>query len=109
MIKVGINGFGRIGRLVFRCIENRRLLGSNIEVVAINDPFSEVNYMAYQLKYDSVHGTCNYNIKSKFIFLCISFVFQIFPFSDFHCQMFFFLLFRCSCPELYVSDFPFHI
>ena len=69
MVKVGINGFGRIGRLVFRCIENRRLLGSNIEVVAINDPFSEVNYMAYQLKYDSVHGTCNYNIKSDSDFI----------------------------------------
>ncbi len=62
MVKVGINGFGRIGRLVFRCIEDRRLKGEDIEVVAINDPFSEIDYMGYQLKYDSVHGTCKYNI-----------------------------------------------
>jgi len=62
MIKVGINGFGRIGRLVFRCIENRRLRGENIMVVAINEPFSELDYMAYQLKYDSVHGKASYEI-----------------------------------------------
>lgn len=62
MVKVGINGFGRIGRLVFRCIEDRRLKGEDIEVVAINDPFSEIDYMGYQLKYDSVHGICKYNI-----------------------------------------------
>jgi glyceraldehyde 3-phosphate dehydrogenase len=62
MVKVGINGFGRIGRLVFRSIENRRINDEPIEVVAINDPFSEIDYMAYQLKYDSVHGKCNYNI-----------------------------------------------
>lgn len=62
MIKVGINGFGRIGRLVFRCIENRRLRGENIMVVAINEPFSELDYMAYQLKYDSVHGKVSYEI-----------------------------------------------
>ena len=46
MVKVGINGFGRIGRLVFRCIEERRLRGENIEVVAINEPFSDLEYMA---------------------------------------------------------------
>ena len=51
MIKVGINGFGRIGRLVFRA----SLLRDDIEVVAIND-LIEVDYMAYMLKYDSVHG-----------------------------------------------------
>jgi len=62
MVKVGINGFGRIGRLVFRCIEDRRLNGEDIKVVAINDPFSEIDYMGYQLKYDSVHGICNYEI-----------------------------------------------
>ena len=65
MVKVGINGFGRIGRLVFRSIEDRRLNGENIQVVAINDPFSETNYMCYQLKYDSVHGKCNYEICEK--------------------------------------------
>lgn len=51
MIKVGINGFGRIGRLVFRASLQRE----DIEVVAIND-LIEVDYMAYMLKYDSVHG-----------------------------------------------------
>lgn len=50
-IKVGINGFGRIGRLVFRAAENFE----NIQVVAINDLVS-VEYMAYMLKYDTVHG-----------------------------------------------------
>lgn len=50
-IKVGINGFGRIGRLVFRAMAER----SNIEVVGIND-LIDAAYMAYMLKYDSVHG-----------------------------------------------------
>lgn len=53
-IKVGINGFGRIGRLVFRA----SLTKENIEVVAIND-LLDVNYMAYMLRYDSVHGHFN--------------------------------------------------
>jgi len=51
MIKVGINGFGRIGRLVFRAAQSR----SDIQVVGINDLIS-VEYMAYMLKYDTVHG-----------------------------------------------------
>ena len=51
MIKVGINGFGRIGRMVFRASVNR----TDIDVVAIND-LLEVEYLAYMLKYDSVHG-----------------------------------------------------
>lgn len=55
-IKLGINGFGRIGRIVFREIMNRE----NIEVVAIND-LLEVDHLAYLLKYDSVHG----NFKGK--------------------------------------------
>ncbi|RRQ45554.1 type I glyceraldehyde-3-phosphate dehydrogenase [Chryseobacterium sp. SC28] len=50
-IKVGINGFGRIGRLVFRAMTERE----NIEVVGIND-LIDAAYMAYMLKYDSVHG-----------------------------------------------------
>ena len=49
-IKIGINGFGRIGRLVFRSA-----LARNVEVVGINDLF-DANYLAYMLKYDSVHG-----------------------------------------------------
>jgi glyceraldehyde 3-phosphate dehydrogenase len=48
--------------LVFRCIEDRRLRGENIQVVAINEPFSDLDYMAYQLKYDSVHGIAEYDI-----------------------------------------------
>lgn len=51
MIKVGINGFGRIGRLAFRTIINR----DHIEIVAIND-LLDVEHLAYLLKYDSVHG-----------------------------------------------------
>ncbi|WP_299064086.1 type I glyceraldehyde-3-phosphate dehydrogenase [uncultured Polaribacter sp.] len=51
MIKIGINGFGRIGRLAFRSTVNR----PNVQVVAIND-LLDVDYLAYMLKYDSVHG-----------------------------------------------------
>ena len=51
MIKIGINGFGRIGRLVFRAAQTR----DDIQVVAIND-LIDVEYMAYMLKYDTVHG-----------------------------------------------------
>lgn len=53
-IKIGINGFGRIGRLVFRASFDR----DNIEVVAIND-LLDVDHLAYLLKYDSVHGRFN--------------------------------------------------
>ena len=53
MIKIGINGFGRIGRLVLRAsLENF----NDVKVVAINDPFISVDYMAYMLKYDSAQG-----------------------------------------------------
>ena len=51
MIKVGINGFGRIGRFVFRAAQNR----SDIQIVGIND-LLDADYLAYMLKYDSVHG-----------------------------------------------------
>ena len=51
MIKIGINGFGRIGRLVMRIASQRE----NVQVVAIND-LIDVDYLAYMLKYDSVHG-----------------------------------------------------
>lgn len=59
-VKLGINGFGRIGRLVFRESFNR----DNVEVVAIND-LLEVNHLAYLLKYDSVHGKYNQNVEVK--------------------------------------------
>jgi len=50
-LKVGINGFGRIGRLVLRCC-----IEKGVEVVAINDPFIDPEYMVYMFKYDSTHG-----------------------------------------------------
>ncbi len=59
-IKVGINGFGRIGRLVFRAAQNR----NDIEVVAIND-LIDVDYMAYMLKYDTVHGRFDGTVEVK--------------------------------------------
>ena len=59
-IKVGINGFGRIGRLVFRAAVNN----PNIELVGIND-LIDVEYMAYMLKYDSTHGRFNGEVSVK--------------------------------------------
>ena len=60
MIKIGINGFGRIGRIAFRAAINR----DNVEVVAIND-LLDVDYLAYLLKYDSVHGRFNGEVEVK--------------------------------------------
>ena len=60
MIKVGINGFGRIGRLVFRAIQDK----SNVQVVGIND-LLDVDYIAYMLKYDTIHGKFNGSIEVK--------------------------------------------
>ncbi|MCO6552907.1 MAG: glyceraldehyde-3-phosphate dehydrogenase [Gilliamella sp.] len=59
-IKVGINGFGRIGRIVFRAAQKR----SDIEIVAIND-LLDVDYMAYMLKYDSTHGRFDGTVEVK--------------------------------------------
>ena len=56
-IRIGINGFGRIGRLVLRASLERK----DMEVVAINDPFIDAEYGAYLFKYDTVHGTSNYD------------------------------------------------
>jgi glyceraldehyde 3-phosphate dehydrogenase len=56
MIKVGINGFGRIGRLVFQALVEQGVLGKQVEVVAVVDISTDAEYFAYQLKYDSVHG-----------------------------------------------------
>ncbi|CAN8103483.1 unnamed protein product [Discula destructiva] len=59
MVKVGINGFGRIGRIVFRnAVEH-----PDVEIVAVNDPFIEPTYAAYMLKYDSTHGNFKGDIK----------------------------------------------
>ena len=52
MIKVGINGFGRIGRLVFRAAQER----NDVQIVAVNDPFLDLDYLIYMLQYDTVHG-----------------------------------------------------
>lgn len=61
MVKVGINGFGRIGRLVFRAA----CANPNVEVNAINDPFIDVDYMVYMLRYDTVHGQFQGTIEVK--------------------------------------------
>ncbi len=55
-IKVGINGFGRIGRMVFQAICDQGLLGNEVDVVAVVDVSTDAKYFAYQIKYDSVHG-----------------------------------------------------
>tara|TARA_R110002073_G_scaffold40547_5_gene115051 strand:- start:157084 stop:158079 length:996 start_codon:yes stop_codon:yes gene_type:complete len=60
MIKIGINGFGRIGRIAFRAAINR----SNVQIVAIND-LLDVDYLAYLLKYDSVHGAFDGEVSVK--------------------------------------------
>ena len=78
-VKVGINGFGRIGSLAFRAaVEN-----DNVEVVGINDPFIALDYMGYMLKYDTVHGRFKGTIdvqgdklvvngKSIFVYSCMN-------------------------------------
>jgi glyceraldehyde 3-phosphate dehydrogenase len=60
MIKIGINGFGRIGRLAFRSAVKRE----NVQIVAIND-LLDVDYLAYMLKYDSVHGAFDGTVEVK--------------------------------------------
>jgi len=64
MIKIGINGFGRIGRLVFRAICDQGLLGKQIQVVAVNDLVPADN-LAYLVKYDSVQGRAKEEVYSK--------------------------------------------
>ena len=60
-IKLGINGFGRIGNLSFQAA----LAKEGVEVVAINDPFITADYMAYMTKYDTVHGRFNGTVEAK--------------------------------------------
>src|SRR6188474_3162769 len=64
MIKIGINGFGRIGRLVFRAICDQGLLGKEIDVVAVNDLVPADN-LAYLVKYDSTQGKAKETVSSK--------------------------------------------
>ncbi len=61
-MKIAINGFGRIGRLVFQSLVNQKLLGTKFDVVAIVDLSTDAKYFAYQLKYDSVHGRMDADI-----------------------------------------------
>ena len=60
-VKIGINGFGRIGTLAFQAA----LKKDEVEVVAINDPFVAADYMAYMTKYDTVHGRFDGEVSSK--------------------------------------------
>lgn len=60
-VKVGINGFGRIGRLVFRASVNN----PDVVVTGINDPFIDLDYMVYMLKYDSIHGQFKGDVCTK--------------------------------------------
>eukprot|EP00659_Diplonema_papillatum_P012158 gene12158-18792_t len=61
MATIGINGFGRIGRLVLRAA----LQNKDATVVAVNDPFIGLDYMVYMFKYDSVHGRYNGSVSTK--------------------------------------------
>ena len=60
-VKLGINGFGRIGKLSFQAALSKE----GVEIVAINDPFITADYMAYMVKYDTVHGRFNGTIEGK--------------------------------------------
>ena len=60
-IKIGINGFGRIGKLAFQAALSKE----GVEIVAINDPFIAADYMAYMVKYDTVHGRFNGTISAE--------------------------------------------
>lgn len=61
MVNIGINGFGRIGRLVLR----RALAHPDVTVVAVNDPFIALDYMVYMFKYDSTHGRFKGTVEAK--------------------------------------------
>mgnify|MGYP001605345272 CR=1 FL=1 len=64
-IQVGINGFGRIGRMAFQAICDQGLLGKAIEVKAVVDITTDADYFAYQMKYDSVHGKFKYAVSTE--------------------------------------------
>ncbi len=64
-LKVGINGFGRIGRLVFSALVEQGLLGTEFEVAAVVDVTTDADYFAYQLKYDSVQGKFKGEVSTK--------------------------------------------
>ena len=63
-IRIGINGFGRIGRLVFRAICDQGLLGKVIDVVAVVDVSTDVDYFAYLIRHDSIHGAFAHQVET---------------------------------------------
>lgn len=67
MTKIGINGFGRIGRLVLRASLER-----GVQVVAVNDPFIGLDYMVYLFKYDSTHGKFKGEVKAEGEYLVVN-------------------------------------
>ncbi len=60
-VKIGINGFGRIGKLAFQAALSKK----EVEVVSINDPFIAADYMAYMLKYDTIHGRFEGDVRGE--------------------------------------------
>jgi glyceraldehyde 3-phosphate dehydrogenase len=64
-INVGINGFGRIGRMAFQALCDQGLLGKEINVKAVVDVSTDADYFAYQMKYDSVHGKFKHSVSTE--------------------------------------------
>ncbi len=64
-VRIAINGFGRIGRLVFQALCDQGLLGKAIDVVAVVDISTDADYFAYQMKYDSVHGRFKHEVSTE--------------------------------------------
>ncbi len=64
-VRIAINGFGRIGRLVFQALCDQGLLGKTIDVVAASDISTDADYFAYQLRYDSVHGKFKHKVTTE--------------------------------------------
>ena len=64
-VKVGINGFGRIGRQIINVMADKGVLGKTLDVVAVVDVSTDAKYFAYQLKYDSIHGHFRVHLAAK--------------------------------------------